>query len=114
MLPAIFIILASYAECQHVMVIVFFIISVGMHGFLTSGLNPNPMDLSPNYSGILLSVVNGAASITGILAPNMIGLMTPNVCTLVLPYYSTLVRLLLDKKVYKKIMRKSSICPKKL
>lgn len=71
--------LASYAGCEHVLVIVFFIIAIGMHGFLTAGLNTNSMDLCPNYSGVLMSVANGAASITGILAPYMIGLMTPNV-----------------------------------
>lgn len=78
-LPAIFIMLASYAGCEHVLVIVFFIIAIGMHGFLTAGLNTNSMDLCPNYSGVLMSVANGAASITGILAPYTISLMTPNV-----------------------------------
>lgn len=78
-LPAVFIILASYAGCDHVLVIVFFIIAIGMHGFQTSGLNTNSMDLCPNYSGVLMSVANGAASITGILAPYTVGVMTPNV-----------------------------------
>lgn len=70
---------ASYAGCNHTLVVVSFIISIGMRAFLTAGLFINPMDLSPNYSGALMSLVNGAGSITGIIAPYTVGLLTPNV-----------------------------------
>lgn len=78
-LPATFIISASYAECDHLLVVVLFIISIGMHAFLTSGLSINPMDLSPNYAGTLMSLANGAGSLTGILAPYSVGVLTPHV-----------------------------------
>lgn len=78
-LPAFFIISASYAECNHLLVVIFFISSIGMHAFLTSGLSINPMDLSPNYAGTLMSLANGAGAITGIIAPYSVGLLTPNV-----------------------------------
>lgn len=79
-LPGTFIIGASYAECDHALVIIFFIISIGMHAFATSGLYINPMDLSPNYAATLMNLANGAGSITGILAPYSVGLLTPHIC----------------------------------
>lgn len=81
-LPATFILLATYAGCEHALVIIFFTMSIGMHGFLTSGTSPNAMDLSPNYAGALMSVVNGISSLTGVAAPYVVGLMTPNVSIL--------------------------------
>lgn len=71
--------LASYAGCNHIQVAIFIILSVGMRAFLTSSLYINPMDLSSNYSGTLMSIVNGAGSIAGIIAPYSVGLLTPNV-----------------------------------
>ncbi|KAJ6644335.1 Sialin [Pseudolycoriella hygida] len=76
--PGTFIILASYAGCEHVLVVVFFTTAITMHGFLAAGLSANSMDLSPNYSGVLISIANGAASMAGIFAPYVIGVMTPN------------------------------------
>lgn len=61
------------------LVVIFFVISIGMRAFLTAGLYINPLDLSPNYSGTLMSLVNGAGAITGIIAPYTVGLLTPNV-----------------------------------
>lgn len=79
MLPGTFLMLASYAECEHTLVIVFLTISIAAHGAAPSGLYTNSMDLCPNYSGVLMSVINGAATITGTVTPYVIGLMTPNV-----------------------------------
>lgn len=77
--PGLFTILASYAGCNHLLIIIFFIISIGMRGFKTVGLNLTPMDLSPNFAGTLMSLANGAGAINGILAPYTVGLLTPNV-----------------------------------
>lgn len=70
---------ASYAGCDHLLVIVFFIISVGARGFLTAGLYVNPMDLSPNYAAAIMSLANGIGALTGILAPYIVGVLTTNV-----------------------------------
>lgn len=91
-LPAIFIMLASYAECAHVLVVISFTIAIGMHGFMTAGLNTNSMDLCPNYSSALMSVANGAASLTGILAPYTVGLLTPNVSALTSIFLLSFIR----------------------
>lgn len=70
---------ASYAGCDEMLVITFFIISVGARGFLTAGLYVNPMDLSPNYAGALMSLANGTGALTGVLAPYIVGVLTPHV-----------------------------------
>lgn len=75
-----FIIMASYAGCNAMLVGLFFTISVGAEGFLTSSMLVNPMDLSPNYSGTITGMGNGIGSLMGIAVPSIIGLLTPNVC----------------------------------
>lgn len=57
----------------------FFIVSVGSRGFLTSSSLMNSMDLSPNYAGTLTALSNGIGSTTGIFVPLVVGLLTPNV-----------------------------------
>lgn len=78
-LPAAFIIAASYAACHHLLVVIFFTLSIGLHGFLSAGVSVNPIDLSPNYAGTIMSIGNGAGALTGILAPYSVGLLTPHV-----------------------------------
>lgn len=38
----------------------------------------NALDLSPNYSGTLMALVNGMGAFTGILTPYIVGVLTPN------------------------------------
>lgn len=78
-LPAIFVIAASYAECDHLLVVIFFTLSIGFDGLASSGVHVNPMDLSPNYSGSVLSFGNTIAACSGVFAPYTVGLLTPNV-----------------------------------
>lgn len=76
---AVFFIAASYAGCDQTLVVLFFTLSVGSQALTIPGTYVNPLDLSPNYVGPLTALVNGAGSITGILAPWVIGLLTPQV-----------------------------------
>lgn len=78
-LPAIFILAATYAGCEHTLVVIYFTLSIAMHAFIPSGLFTIPMDLSPNYSGTIMSAGNAAGAVTGFLAPYTVGLLTPNV-----------------------------------
>lgn len=50
-----------------------------MRGFLTASLLVNPMDLTPNYAGVLMGIVNGAGVITEIIAPYTVEVLSPNV-----------------------------------
>jgi len=76
--PAIFIMLASYAGCSKVMVVVHFTIAMGLMGTFYPGMKVNPLDLSPNYAGTIMAITNGIGAITGIVAPTLVGFMTPN------------------------------------
>lgn len=73
----IFIIAASYAECDPFYVVAYFTISVAFQG--VPGVAINTLDLSPNYASILMGISGTFTSITGILVPYMVGVVTPNV-----------------------------------
>lgn len=77
--PAIFIMAATYAECNHLLVVTFFTLSIGLNAFMPSGLLANPIDLSPNYAGTIMSIGNAVGALCGIIAPFTVGLLTPNV-----------------------------------
>lgn len=77
--PAIFIVLASYAGCNRLLVVLHFTIAMGLMGTYYPGMKVNPLDLSPNYAATLMAICNGIGAITGVLAPVIAGLMTPNV-----------------------------------
>lgn len=76
--PAVFIMAASYAGCDRVTVVVLFTIGMGLMGPFYPGMMVNAIDLSPNYSGTLMAIVNAIGALTGILAPTVVGLLTPN------------------------------------
>lgn len=73
----VFIVAASYAECEKVYVVAFFTISVAFQG--VPGVAINSLDLSPNYAGILMGIGGTITSIVGIVVPYMVGVVTPNV-----------------------------------
>jgi ACS family sodium-dependent inorganic phosphate cotransporter len=66
--PAIFMISASYAGCNRTLAVALFTLS-----------KVNALDLSPNYSGTLMALVNGFGVFAGMLAPYIIGILTPEV-----------------------------------
>ncbi|XP_037911071.1 putative inorganic phosphate cotransporter isoform X2 [Hermetia illucens] len=76
--PAVFTVLASYAGCSKTNSVVLFTIAMGLMGTFYPGMKVNPLDLSPNYAGTLMAIVNGIGAITGILAPYIVGVLTPN------------------------------------
>ncbi|XP_046491031.1 putative inorganic phosphate cotransporter isoform X1 [Neodiprion pinetum] len=77
-LPAIFIITASYVGCNRVVVIVLFVLGTGFMGPYNTGVLINSMDLSPNHSGTVMAIMLTTASLTGIAAPYLVGVLTPN------------------------------------
>lgn len=79
MLPAIFILAASYAGCNKVLVVILFTVAIGFTGAWVPGYGVNALDLSPNYAGSLSALANNLGSIAGIVAPVFIGMMAPNV-----------------------------------
>lgn len=81
LVPAIFLIAASYAGCDEVFVVTFFTLSIAAQGFNLAGTILNLFDLAPNYVGPLAGIVNSFATIAGMIAPYIVGLLTPNVCS---------------------------------
>lgn len=77
--PATFLIAASYAGCDEILSVIFFTISIGGHGFNSAGAAINLFDLAPNYVSPINGIINSVANIVGISAPYIAGVLTPNV-----------------------------------
>lgn len=75
---------ASYAGCDRLLLLNFFVVAVGIRGCLSSSLYVNPIDISPSYSGAIASVANGIGATIGVLVPYVIGVLTPNVSLIML------------------------------
>lgn len=76
--PAIFMVGASYAGCDRVLVVILFTICMGLMGAYYAGMKLSPLDMSPNYAGTLMAITNGIGAITGVITPYLVGVMTPN------------------------------------
>ncbi|CAB3371453.1 Hypothetical predicted protein [Cloeon dipterum] len=74
--PAVGLIAASYAGCDEIAVISLFTVFVGLMGTFYPGMKVNALDLSPNYAGVLMAIVNGIGSLTGIITPYLVGVIT--------------------------------------
>jgi len=70
---------ASYAGCDKIKVVVLFTIGMATMGFFYSSMKVNVMDLSPNYAGPAMAMVNGVGAVAGIVSPPLIGYLIPNV-----------------------------------
>ncbi|XP_046751152.1 putative inorganic phosphate cotransporter [Diprion similis] len=76
--PAIFLVAASYAGCDRVLVVTLFVIGMGLMGPFYPGLMVNGVDLSPNFSGTMMAMMTAVGAVDGMLAPYLIGILTPN------------------------------------
>lgn len=76
--PGVFIVAASYAGCDNYTVVAMFTIGMTLMGTFYPGMKVNALDLSPNYSGTLMAVVNGVGAFTGIITPIVVGELTPD------------------------------------
>lgn len=73
-----FIIGASYARCNRLLVVIMFMVAMTMMGSSYPSIMVNAIDLSPNYSGTLMGIANGIASLGGIVTPYIVGVLTTN------------------------------------
>ncbi|XP_076241697.1 sialin [Calliopsis andreniformis] len=76
--PGVFIIGASYARCDRTLVVIMFTVGTTLMGTFYPGMKVNALDLSPNYSGTVMALVNGIGAFTGILTPYLVGVLAPN------------------------------------
>lgn len=66
---------ASYAGCNKTLVMVLFTLGMATMGFYYSSLKLNPLDISPNYAGTTMAIVNGLGAIAGAIVPLATGAM---------------------------------------
>lgn len=52
---------------------------MGFMGTFYCGMKVNALDLSPNFAGPLMAVVNGVGAIAGIVSPYVAGAITKDV-----------------------------------
>ena len=71
--------MASYVGCDRAMATILFTVGMGLMGAAYCSLRVNALDLSPNYAGTIMALVNGAGCISGMLTPMFTGFLTPNV-----------------------------------
>lgn len=64
--PGIFMIAASYAECDKMSVVIWFMLAMAFMGTYNPGLRVNCLDLRPNYAGSIMAIANGIGALTGI------------------------------------------------
>lgn len=79
MIPAIFVIGASYAGCNEITVVILLSISTAGQGFDSAGTVCTAFDLGPNYIGPVNAVAFTVSSAASIFAPYVVGVLTPNV-----------------------------------
>ncbi|GFU53160.1 putative inorganic phosphate cotransporter, partial [Nephila pilipes] len=62
--------------CDLTLIIALYCILQYVNGFKYSGYNVTHVDMCPPLAGILFGLTNSIASLTGIIAPNMVGAFT--------------------------------------
>jgi ACS family sodium-dependent inorganic phosphate cotransporter len=77
--PGVGIIAASYAGCDRTAVVSLITLGTALMGTFYPGMKVNALDLSPNYAGTLMAIVNGIGAFTGIITPYLVGVLTPDV-----------------------------------
>lgn len=70
---------ASYAGCDRPLVIGLFCLGMATMGPFYCSLKVNALDISPNYSGLVMSIVNGLGAVSGIVSPDIVALLIPDV-----------------------------------
>lgn len=83
--PAIALVCASYTGCDPPLTVAILTIGVGLNGGIYSGFKVNHLDISPRFAGILMSLTNCTANLTGLLAPIVAGyIIHEKVCIYIL------------------------------
>ena len=74
-MPALGMLTLAYLGCDPALFIVMLCLTTGFDGFRGSGLGVNLIDISPNYAGATMGVVNTASNVMGFVAPYIVGLL---------------------------------------
>lgn len=71
-----FVIGLAFAGCNAVVAIVFITLATGAQGAVSSGPLANIIDISPNYSGVILGIASFISTAPGIISPYIVGKLT--------------------------------------
>ncbi|KAL1497229.1 hypothetical protein ABEB36_008224 [Hypothenemus hampei] len=74
--PAVFLLVASYVGCDRMLAVWMFTIAMGFMGCYYCGMKVNALDLSPNFAGTLMAIINGLGATSGIVTPYLAGALT--------------------------------------
>lgn len=81
---AVSLILAGYVSTDDVYVcLIFLTVSVGSSALCTGGFAVNIIDLAPQYTGVLMGIVNAAGTLAGIIAPIVTKTIAHKVCNII-------------------------------
>lgn len=64
--PDIFVIAASYAECDKISVVIWFILAMGVMDTYYPSMRVNCLELRPNYAGSIMAIANVIGALTEI------------------------------------------------
>ncbi|GJQ72221.1 hypothetical protein Trydic_g3312 [Trypoxylus dichotomus] len=76
--PSLCLLAMPYCGCNSTLVTVFLCISLFTMGPFYCGLKVNVIDVSINFSGTLMAIVNGLGAISGFVSPYIVGLVAPD------------------------------------
>lgn len=72
----IFVVGLAYAGCNEILACVFIILATACHGAVSSGPLASIIDISPNYAGVLLGIVNTFCVVPGFISPIIVSYLT--------------------------------------
>ncbi|CAH1999139.1 unnamed protein product [Acanthoscelides obtectus] len=66
----------AYSGCDRYRAIVFLTLAVAIHGAVSTGPLASIVDISPNYAGVILGIINTIVASVGFLTPMVVGYLT--------------------------------------
>ena len=75
-MPALFLMLTSYAGCDHTLSVVYMVLAIGFVNFNQVGLICSQVDISPRYVAIIMGLANTAGTVAGCITPSVTGYFT--------------------------------------
>lgn len=79
MIPGMFLVAASYAECDEMQVVIYLMFAYCMYGLNLVGTDVNLLDLAPNFVAPLTGLVNSFEMFSAIISHYIIGILTSHV-----------------------------------
>ena len=66
----------AYSGCNLISAVLFFTLSLTLHGAVSTGVLSSMVDIGPNYAGITMGIIGSVAIVTGFISPIVVGYLT--------------------------------------